>query len=80
MSVKDIIQKHLVDNGFDGLYSGEGCGCEISNLFICNEITETDVGGCKPGYKGPCDPEECKADGDCPWHIGPDKPDKEVAR
>lgn len=50
MTVKEIIEKYLKDNGFDGLYNPEdkeGCGCELGDLCPCEE----DFGECKPGYK-----------------------------
>lgn len=51
MKVEGIIRKHLIDNGFDGLYNPDcypdnGCGCEIGDLFLCAE----NPFDCQPGY------------------------------
>lgn len=67
--VEDIIKKYLEDNGFDGLHNGSDCGCETSNLFPCSES----VNLCQPGYKVKCDPDHCISDGNCNWHIAPNK-------
>ena len=69
VKVKEIIQAYLIWHGYDGL-SGDGCGCERSDLMPCEgTISGNDVSECVPGYKVPCNPETCQADGDCPWHI-----------
>jgi hypothetical protein len=34
MTVKEIIEKHLKENGFDGL-SGDCCGCALGDLMPC---------------------------------------------
>lgn len=47
-SVLEIVKKHLVDNGFDGLYNADSeCACEINDLRPCDD----DMSYCKPGYK-----------------------------
>ncbi len=59
-TVKEIITQYLKDNGYDGLYNGEGpCGCLAEDLFPCGEMFDE----CSPGYKGACN---C---GECDWHI-----------
>jgi len=40
-------KKHLIENGFDGLYYPGECGCEVSDLAPCGEGSLS----CKPGYK-----------------------------
>jgi hypothetical protein len=75
MTVGEIVKKYLQDNGFDGLCSYE-CGCELDDLFACGGDNVFD---CSPGYKVPCDPETCPADGKCKWHISEEKP-KEVEK
>ena len=47
MTVKEIIEKYLKDNGYDGLYSEE-YGCEIGEMFPCSREW---ILSCKPGYK-----------------------------
>lgn len=47
-TVIEIIKQHIIDNGFDGLYSERfGCACEVDDLNPC----ESDISECKPGYK-----------------------------
>lgn len=49
MNIQEIIEKWLVDNSYDGLYS-EACGCEVDDLMPCGEPRN-----CDAGYKVPCD-------------------------
>ena len=63
--LKSIVAGWLAENGYDGLYSRHDCACEVSDLMPCGEPGQD----CAPGYKGPCVPSECAADGDCDWHI-----------
>lgn len=71
----DIVAEWLTDNRYDGLFSIYGeCGCEIADLMPC----ECDGSQCEPGYKAPCDPPDCPADGECDWHIQRDKPGDEL--
>lgn len=46
-TVIEIIKKHLIDNGFDGLCNGRGCYCALSYLKPCDD---EDISMCKPGY------------------------------
>jgi hypothetical protein len=71
MTVKEIIEKYLKDNGYVGLYCDECC-CDIENLMCCTGFYDSGPrSDCMPGYKCECDPETCLADGDCEYHIGP---------
>jgi len=48
MTVSEIIEKYLKENGYDGLYNLNGeCACEIGDLIPCVDY----CGDCKPGYK-----------------------------
>jgi hypothetical protein len=50
MTVKEIIEKHLTDGGFDGLvHLDTECGCHMGDcgLALCGHF-ET---GCQPAYK-----------------------------
>ena len=50
MTVKEIIEKYLRDNGYDGLCCpDEECGCHVDDLIPCCDPCEE----CMPGYKGP---------------------------
>lgn len=69
MTIKEIVEKYLKDNGFDGLYCGDECACGTNDLMPCGEP----IADCKAGYYCKCDPETCTADGDCDFHIGPVK-------
>lgn len=59
-TAKDIVEKYLLDNGYDGLYSDYGCGCLIGDLTPCGGES---LSGCRPGYKTRCD---C---GEHVWHV-----------
>ena len=54
MTIKEIVEQHLKDNGFDGLYSDDvcfgqdGCGCRLGDLFPCDPAW-CDITQCKPG-------------------------------
>lgn len=49
MNCIEIVKKHLVENGFDGLQNDAECGCELSDLVPCGN----DFSMCTPGYKHP---------------------------
>lgn len=72
MIVKEIIEKYLRENGYDGLFHDGDCGCEVDDLIPC----EVFCNNCEPGYKVSCNPETCELGGDCRWHISPDKETK----
>ena len=66
MNVKEIVQKYLQENGYDGLCDEwHECGCQINDLMPCGEY----CGDCIPGYKIP-DP-----DYKGHWLITKDKPE-----
>jgi hypothetical protein len=47
MTVSEMIEKYLADNGYDGIYlDGEGCGCYIGELMPCCSASV-----CFPGYE-----------------------------
>ena len=53
MTVKQIVEKYLSVNGYDGLTNGFECCCDLNDLIPCNgEINE-----CEVGYKSPCLPD-----------------------
>ncbi len=61
-----IIKAFLVNNGYDGLYNDDICGCERDDLGPCDGIQVH----CKPGYKRkPTEHDECFGDAD--WVMGP---------
>ena len=62
-TVKAILGRWLMDNGYDGLYLENECGCVAADLMPCDSGS---VQYCQPGYKQPCD---C---GDHDGHIGPE--------
>jgi hypothetical protein len=69
MTTQEIVKQYLEANGFDGLFQEGECACLLSDLMPCDEIHSD----CEAGYRIPCDPEACNADG-CDFHIGPVKP------
>lgn len=48
-TVKEILQKWLKDNGYDGLAAAD-CGCGLDDLFPCGDCFEH----CKPARKRMC--------------------------
>lgn len=71
MTVHEILKTYLKNEGYDGLYNSlVPCGCELKDLMPCDG---EGVGDCEPGYKVPCDPGTCEADGECDWHMGSGK-------
>lgn len=49
MTVIEIVQAHLVANGYDGLLSPcADCGCLADELAPCG----SDCSQCEPGYRG----------------------------
>lgn len=46
IDVIKIIENHLTENGFDGLYNDE-CGCVLGDFEPCGAIQGT----CRPGYR-----------------------------
>ena len=46
MNVKQIVEKYLRENGYDGLYTDE-CGCCLDDLMPCDEFCLD----CIAGYK-----------------------------
>jgi len=65
-TVREILDQWLTENGYDGLYTDE-CGCVVGDLAPCGEPCSF---GCRAGHRIPCNPETCRADGDCHNHIG----------
>lgn len=60
-TVREIIEKYLRENGFDGIYNSDlECGCKLDDLGPC----EGCVVDCSPGHVIYCG---CK---DPNWHIG----------
>ena len=52
MKARDLLSKSLGDQGFDGLFNGDGeCGCEISDLAPCECLN---LDECEPGHRTPC--------------------------
>lgn len=64
MDVRQIIEAHLVENGFDGLFYPGECSCVRGDIAPCGNISLD----CKPGYTVPC---SCGASAHT--HIGPHK-------
>jgi len=65
MVLIEIVEKHLKENGYDGLFNDDQCGCAIGKDFMpCDQPSQD----CEPGYLQPCDCGE-----GCGFHIGPTK-------
>jgi hypothetical protein len=69
MTVKEIVEQWLKDNGYDGLYSPMGeCGCCIGEDFI--PCQSEGVENCEPGYIVKCKPGD-----EWEYRIVKDKPE-----
>ncbi len=69
-TIREMVEHRLRADGFDGLWQcGGECACELGDLFPCGEPNSN----CNAGYRGPCTGMGCAADGDCDFHIGPNK-------
>lgn len=56
MTVEEIVEKYLRDNGFDGL-CGDDCGCVVGDLFnFCDGC----IGDCVPAYRVKSDCKNCE--------------------
>ena len=64
-SILRIIEDHLRENGFDGLYHASDCGCALGELAPC----DSNPLECTPGYK------KLTPGGEADWIICPEKPD-----
>ncbi|MDR1911664.1 MAG: hypothetical protein LBQ52_04880 [Helicobacteraceae bacterium] len=59
MNVKEMVEKWLTDNGYDGLYNNDfdaddPCGCGLDDLICCDFPS---VECCVPAYKREVDGE-----------------------
>jgi len=68
MTVREMVEKYLKDNGYDGLYAAGECACTLGELMPCGSGSYT-VWTCEPGYF--CDSD---VNDGFDFHIGPDKP------
>ena len=64
MTVLEIVEKYLKENGFAGL-SGDECGCGLDDLMAC----ECDVSQCRPAKKFKCKI-DCERFDDCCGEVG----------
>jgi len=68
MTVKEIIEAYLKENGYDGLFSQfAGCCCPVGGIENGGDCLCVD---CVPGYRVPCECEDEDA-----FYIVPDKPE-----
>jgi len=77
MNVREITEKYLKDNGYDGLCDKDiECACKIGDLIPC--CGSYDVSKCEAGH---LIKEECNGQY-WGWHISTEKPndDKNMAR
>jgi hypothetical protein len=55
MTIKEIVEKYLKENGYDGLcHVYADCACRIGDLMPCDEPGVH----CEAGYEGPGDEDE----------------------
>ncbi len=50
-NVQTIVAEYLKTHGYDGLYDGDDCGCEVDNLFPCG-LECNPYPYCKPATGG----------------------------
>jgi hypothetical protein len=79
MTVKEIVSKYLVDNGFGGLHNGD-CGCFDDDLFPCDGPCDS----CEPAYKVPAHCATCEigceaSDTAAVWCLTTVKPAQKIA-
>jgi hypothetical protein len=68
MNIKEIVENHLKEGGFEGLYNSDiQCACELEDLAPCAQMQDD----CEPGYKCECDCGE-----NCDYHISAEKPEE----
>ena len=48
--VKKIVEEWLEGEGYEGLYNEAGCGCQLSELALCGEMTQN----CEAAYLFDC--------------------------
>ena len=69
IEVKEIVNKWLIEHGYDGLVNDYGCGCDIHDLIpccddyctTCEAATKTDCSTC--AKQDECEQDDCKQ----PW-------------
>ena len=70
MNVRQIVEKYLRENGYNGL-AGDDCGCDLIDLMPCDGTCET----CEAGHKilvkdlTPEEIEMYEIDDDCEWVL-----------
>ena len=76
MTVREIVKKWLVDNGYGGLVNDmSDCGCEVDDLMPCDsEGCESCEAGYKVFTKDITQEERDKLDDYCDWVICLKKP------
>ena len=50
MGIKEIVEKWLIENKYDGLYQAGECACEVGELFPCDHLDGI-CSDCTAGYK-----------------------------
>jgi hypothetical protein len=63
INVRQIVEKYLKDNGYDGLFSEYECACSFDDFMPCSGTNDM-LHECEAGHKFPCD---C---GEHDYHIG----------
>lgn len=66
LDVIEMVRERLKSDGYDGLVADGGeCACLVDDLAPCSDMKAD----CSAGHRGPCDPADCAADGNCDFHI-----------
>jgi hypothetical protein len=64
-NVEEIVERYLLENGYDGLYQQGECACKIGNIGPCDHLCLD----CEPGYLTET------PGGEHDYIIGPEKKD-----
>ena len=72
MNIREIVQKHLTEAGYGGLYCrDEPCGCTVADdLFPCGNDMGAIGESCQPGYVRLCISCPRFTEGNCPVPDG----------
>jgi len=58
-TVFEIVEDHIMENGFDGLFNDCLCGCRLGDLMPC----DSNCSNCEPAYLFNC--QNCRKSGTC---------------
>jgi len=66
-NLRSIVKEWLAERGYDGLYSPDGCVCDMKEIMACGEPGVK----CRPGTRRPLRKGEKPYDNNYRFKIGP---------